>query len=290
VVPQPVGRGGAEVLADGLERALAEAGHDVERIAIACDESSFAGILAGYAAARALDLDRFDLVISTKAPSFNVRHPRHVLFLLHTVRVFYDMFDSWTDGSPESRAKRDRIREMDFEALSAIPEERRFAIGEEVANRLRDALGLNAAVLHPALPDSERFHEGPFEHFLLSGRLHAWKRTDLVIEAYRSISTDAPLLVTGSGEAEADLRRLAAGDARIRFLGDVSRETLYDLYSRAIAVPFVPLREDFGYVAVEAMLSGKPVITASDSGEPARLVEHEKTGLVVEPRADAIAA
>ncbi len=290
VVPQPIGRGGAEVLADGLEHALAGVGHDVERIPLSCDESSFGGILAGYAAARALDLDRFDLVISTKAPSFNVRHPRHVLLLLHTVRVFYDMFDSWTDGSPESRAKRDRVREMDFEALSAIPEERRFAIGEEVAGRLRDALGLNASVLHPALPDSERFHEGPFEHFLLSGRLHAWKRADLVIEAFRSISTDASLLVTGSGEAEADLRRRAAGDARIRFLGETSRETLYDLYSRAIAVPFVPLREDFGYVAVEAMLSGKPVITASDSGEPARLVEHEKTGLVVEPRADAIAA
>ena len=104
------------------------------------------------------------------------------------------------------------------------------------------------------------------------------------------LSTDVPLLVTGSGEAEADLRRRAAGDSRVRFLGEVSRESLYDLYSRAWAVPFVPLREDFGYVAVEAMLSGKPVVSASDSGEPARLVQHEKTGLVVDPHAEAIAA
>jgi glycosyltransferase involved in cell wall biosynthesis len=290
VAAHPTGRGGAEILYEGLERALAQAGHDVERIALPCDESTYAGILAGYAAARALDLDRFDVVISTKAPSFNLRHPRHVVFLLHTVRVFYDMFDSWTDGSPASRAQRDRIRELDFEALSAIPDGRRFAIGEEVANRLRDALGLTAGVLHPALPDADRFHEGPFEHFLHSGRLHPWKRADLVIEAYRSLSTDVPLLVTGTGEAEADLRRRAAGDARVRFLGEVSREDLYDLYSRALAVPFVPLREDFGYVTVEAMLSGKPVVTASDSGEPARLVEHERSGIVVEPRTDAIAA
>jgi glycosyltransferase involved in cell wall biosynthesis len=290
VVAPPTGRGGAEILYEGLERALAHAGHEVERIALPCDESTYGGILAGYAAARALDLDRFDLVISTKAPSFNLRHPRHVVFLLHTVRVFYDMFDSWTNGSPESRGERDRIREMDFEAFSAIPDGRRFAIGEEVANRLRDTLGLTARVLHPALADSDLFHEGPFEHFLYSGRLHPWKRADLAIEAYRSLSTDVPLLITGTGEAEADLRRRAAGDERIRFLGEVSRESLYDLYSRALAVPFVPLREDFGYVAVEAMLSGKPVITASDSGEPARLVEHERTGLVVEPRADVIAA
>ncbi len=290
VVAQPTGRGGAEVLYDGLEGALRVAGHDVERVALPCDESTYAGILAGYAAARALDLERFDLVISTKAPSYDLRHPRHVLFLLHTVRVFYDMFDSWTDGSPESRAQRDRIREMDFEALSQIPPGRRFAIGEEVSHRLRDTLGLTSRVLHPALADADFFHPGPFEHFLVSGRLHPWKRTDLVIDAYRSLSTDVPLLVTGTGEAEAGLRRRAAGDSRVRFLGEVSRESLYDLYSRALAVPFVPLREDFGYVAVEAMLSGKPVVTASDSGEPARLVQHEKTGLVVDPHADAIAA
>ncbi|HEX9302827.1 MAG TPA: glycosyltransferase [Thermoanaerobaculia bacterium] len=290
VVVQPTRRGGAEILFAGLERALSEAGHAVERIPVACDESTFEGILAGYDAARALDLDRFDLVVSTKAPSFNVRHSRHVVYLLHTVRVFYDLFDSWTDGSPGSRAQRDRIRELDFDALSAVSDHRRFAIGQEVASRLRDTLGLTARVLHPALPDADRFHQGPFEHFLHSGRLHPWKRADLVLEAYRSLSTDVPLLVTGTGEAQESLRRQAAGDDRIQFLGDVPREDLYDLYSRALAVPFVPLREDYGYVAVEAMLSGKPVITASDSGEPARLVEHEKTGLIVEPRADAIAA
>ena len=290
VVVHPTGRGGAEILFDGLERALSEAGHTVERVPLACDESTYEGILAGYDAARALDLDRFDLVVSTKAPSFNVRHPRHVVYLLHTVRVFYDMFDSWTDGSPWSRAQRDRIREIDFAALSAVPDDRRFAIGEEVANRLLDTLGLAAQVLHPALPDADLFHDGPFEHFLHSGRLHPWKRADLVIEAYRSLSTDVPLLITGTGETQESLRRQAAGDGRIQFLGEIPREALYDLYARALAVPFVPLREDYGYVAVEAMLSGKPVITASDSGEPARLIEHGETGLIVEPRADAIAA
>jgi len=290
VVDQPTGRGGAEILSNGLERALSEAGHVLERVSLPFDESTSEGILAGYEAARALDLDRFDVVISTKAPSFNVRHPRHIVYLLHTVRVFYDMFDSWTDGSAWSRAQRDRIRELDFEALSAIPDGRRFAIGEEVANRLRDTLGLPARVLHPPLPDADLFREGPFEHFLHSGRLHPWKRADLVLEAYRSLSTDVPLLITGAGEADTFLRRQAAGDGRVRFLGEIPRDDLYDLFSRALAVPFVPLREDFGYVAVEAMLSGKPVITATDSGEPARLVEHEKTGLVVEPRPDAIAA
>jgi glycosyltransferase involved in cell wall biosynthesis len=290
VVAHPTGRGGAELLSDGVEKALVRAGHDVERVTLFCDESSYEGILEGYRAARALDLSRFDAVISTKAPSFNVRHPNHVAYLLHTVRVFYDMFDAWTDGSAVRRSQRDRIRELDFTALSAVPDERRFAIGEEVAGRLRDSLGLDATVLHPPLPDADRFREGPFEHFLHAGRLHDWKRADLVIRAYRSLTTKVPLVITGRGEAETELRRLAAGDERIRFVGEVDRAAIYDLYARALAVAFVPVREDYGYVTVEAMLSGKPVITASDSGEPARLVEHGVTGLVVAPQTDALAS
>jgi glycosyltransferase involved in cell wall biosynthesis len=289
-VAQPGGRGGAEVLYEGVEGALSAAGHDVERVTLTCDESTYDGVLESYRAARALDLSPFDAVISTKAPSFNLRHRNHVVYLLHTVRVFYDMFDSWTDGSASSRAQRDRIHELDFSALSSVPEERRLAIGEEVAGRLLDSLGLPFRVVHPPLPDAERFREGSFEHFLHCGRLHPWKRVDLLVRAYRSLKTEVPLVITGTGEAEGDLRRLAAGDERIRFVGDVDRTRLYELYSRALAVPFVPLREDFGYVAVEAMLSGKPVVTLSDSGEPARLVENGVTGLVVPPDAAALAS
>lgn len=289
-VAHPSGRGGAEVLYDGVEQALSRAGHEVERVTLSCDESTYQGILEGYRAARSLDLSRFDAVISTKAPSFNLRHPNHVVYLLHTVRIFYDMFDTWTDGSALSRSRRDRIRELDFSALAAVDDRHRFAIGEEVAGRLMDSLGLPATVLYPPLPDAAKFREGPFEHFLHAGRLHSWKRVDLVIRAYQSLSTDVPLLITGRGEAEADLRRLAAGNDRIRFLGEVDRASLYDLYSRAAAVPFVPVREDYGYVAIEAMLSGKPVVTASDSGEPARLVENGVNGFVVAPEPGALAA
>jgi glycosyltransferase involved in cell wall biosynthesis len=55
-------------------------------------------------------------------------------------------------------------------------------------------------------------------------------------------------------------------------------------------VLFVPKDEDFGYVTVEAMLSHKPVIVCTDSGEPARLVQNGYSGLVASPDAAAIAA
>jgi glycosyltransferase involved in cell wall biosynthesis len=61
------------------------------------------------------------------------------------------------------------------------------------------------------------------------------------------------------------------------------------LYAKALAVPFVPLREDYGYVTIEAFLHGKPVVTCCDSGEPARIVEDGVTGFVCEPDPMAIA-
>lgn len=284
----PSARGGAEVLYDGLQAAVGAAGHDVSRVEIPFDESTFEGILAGYREARALDLSGFDAVISTKAPTFAVRHPRHVVYLVHTIRVFYDMYDSWTDGSAGAIAQRDRVRELDASALMAVPDGRRFAIGTEVERRVFGALGLDARVLHPALPDPEAFRPGPFEHVLLAGRLHAWKRPGLVLEAYLSSGLDVPLVITGAGPEEGALKALAAGNPRVRFLGEVDRETLSELFSRALAVPFAPVREDFGYVTVEAMLSAKPVVTTHDAGEAARLVEDGRTGLVVSPDRDSI--
>ena len=130
------------MLYDGLQSALGVAGHDVSRVEILFDESTFEGILAGYREARALDLSGFDAVISTKAPTFAVRHPRHVVYLVHTIRVFYDMYDSWTDGSAGAIAQRDRVRELDASALMAIPDGRRFAIGTEVERRV---FGLDTA-------------------------------------------------------------------------------------------------------------------------------------------------
>ena len=291
LVTGPAGiRGGAEEHFDGLEAGIRGAGHEVDRVHVPCDESRIQGILEGYEAARELDVSRYDAVLSTKAPTYVVRHPRHVLHLIHTIRVFYDMFDSWTDGHPDRWFERDLIRELDYEALSAIPEHRRFTNGEEVARRLFDSLGLRAVPVYPALRDSGRFRQGSFEHFLFASRLHPWKRADLVVQAYRRTKTDVPLLIAGSGPEESRLRELAGEDPRIRFVGHVSRTDLISLYADARAVLFAPVREDFGYVTLEAMLSGKPIITAFDSGEVARFVSETGAGLVVDAEPGALAS
>jgi glycosyltransferase involved in cell wall biosynthesis/2-polyprenyl-3-methyl-5-hydroxy-6-metoxy-1,4-benzoquinol methylase len=55
-----------------------------------------------------------------------------------------------------------------------------------------------------------------------------------------------------------------------------------------LAVPFVPVREDYGYVTLEAFASGKAVVTCADSGEPTRFVRNCETGLICNPNADSL--
>ncbi len=112
----------------------------------------------------------------------------------------------------------------------------------------------------------------------------------LIVEALGHVDAPVELRIAGTGPQEGRIRELAGDDARVRLLGRVSSAELARLYAGARAVAFVPYEEDYGYIALEAMLCGKPVITTTDSGGPTELVEHGRSGLVVEPTAAALGA
>jgi glycosyltransferase involved in cell wall biosynthesis len=255
-----------------------------EIVEVLSDESDFMCIEETYLRFYDLDLSEFDGIVSSKAPSYVARHPNHVCYLLHTMRVFYDMFDyTFPQPGPELRGQRRTVHALDTAAFERPQIQRLFAIGEEVAARLRNFNGIDASVMHH--PTSlVGLHEGAFDYFFLPGRLHPWKRVDLAIEAMRSITEPINLLISGTGEDEDRLRQLASGDPRIRFVGRVTDAELVQLYADCIAVLFVPRSEDLGLVTLEAYGSSKPVITCADSGEPARLVRDDWSGFVCQPR------
>lgn len=283
--------GGAERFYCALVASFASLGHEAEEVPVVIDEPDFERIQRNYLTCYDLDLRRFDMVVSTKAPTWLVRHPRHVCYLVHTIRVFYDMFDQVFPNAWEGLIdQRDWIRKMDTLALGKPRCRGVFTIGNEVSERLLVANGIDAPVLHPPLWASN-FETGPQgDYFFLPGRLHPWKRVDLVIRAFLRTTSSKRLVIAGTGEAEQDLRALAAGDPRIEFVGRISDESLKGYYSRCLAVPFAPLREDYGYVTLEAFASGKPVITCHDSGEAANIVRDGVTGRVVESDEEALAA
>jgi hypothetical protein len=123
-------RGGAEALYDGLVHALRSAGHDAAEVPVHVDESTFESVIDSYARCYALDLRQYDLVISTKAPTFMVSHPNHVSYLVHTVRVFYDMFEAeYGRGSAAQHAQRRIVHALDRFGLRPGRVRRHFSIG-----------------------------------------------------------------------------------------------------------------------------------------------------------------
>jgi glycosyltransferase involved in cell wall biosynthesis len=149
--------------------------------------------------------------------------------------------------------------------------------------------GADVRVAHP-MTHLEGLHPTGDRHLLAVSRLDAPKRLDLVVNAMRRASTRLPLLIAGTGPERERLEELAGGDARIRFLGHVNDDELVRLYNDARAVIFAPAEEDFGYIALEAMLAAKPVITTHDAGGPTELVEDSVNGRVVDPDPAALAA
>lgn len=106
------------------------------------------------------------------------------------------------------------------------------------------------------------------DYFLVVSRLNAYKRIDLVIDAFNRLSL--PLIVIGTGPHEAKLKKMAKKN--ITFLGRVSEEDLVRYLSNCRAFIF-PGQEDFGIAPVEAMASGRPVIAYGQGGALETVVE-----------------
>lgn len=85
--------GGAENLCWSLLRHINEhTVHRAELIRLPSPESDFRALIESYAAFSRLDLSHFDQVISTKYPAWMIRHPNHVVYMLHRLRGLYDTY------------------------------------------------------------------------------------------------------------------------------------------------------------------------------------------------------
>jgi glycosyltransferase involved in cell wall biosynthesis len=73
------------------------------------------------------------------------------------------------------------------------------------------------------------------------------------------------LRIAGTGPEETRLRKMAEGDARIEFMGELSNEELWREYARCRALLFAA-DEDFGMVPLEAQACGRPVIAYGVGG------------------------
>lgn len=300
-VKVPFTHGGQEVLVSSLVKQLKARGHDVDTIELPFNPLPKQNLLTQAAMWRALDLANFcghaiDLVIPTKFPSYYARHPRKSLWLVHQLRSLYDLYGgqfSDMGDDPRDEAMRQMLTDSDTQVLGECVF--RASISKNVADRLKLFNGLDSHVLYPPLPLADKYRSERFDPYILSvGRICRIKRLDLMINAL-ALTPGLSLKVVGvddePGALEYFQNEIKKHDlgARVTFLGRVSDEELLSLYSRALAVFYAPFNEDYGYVTLEAMASGRPVVTATDSGGTLEFVRDEENGFVVDPTPEAMA-
>lgn len=286
----PFFRGGAEIFADGLARALTEAGHEVAEVKIPLRWSSARAIAESMLAATLIPIPDADVVIPLKFPAYLVEHPHKTLWLLHQFRQVYDLWGTPFQGLPddaETARLRAAIRVADLKAIGGAHSV--FTNSAVTAGRLDQYNGLQAEVLLPPVIEPEQYADaGQGDYVLAAGRINATKRQELLLHAAALTKSGVRLVIAGKPESDDELRRMTEFieshrlEDRVqlipRFITDAEKR---DLMGGALGVAYLPLDEDsYGYVTAEAMLSSKPVITTADSGGVLELVEHGATGLV----------
>jgi glycosyltransferase involved in cell wall biosynthesis len=279
-----------------LTEELGKRGVEADLVTMPIAERERFDLVRAALAWRSLDLTEsggqpVDAVIATRFPTYAVRHPNKVVWLIHQYRQAYDQFGTpFSDltSSPEDRRTREVIAEIDRVGLTEA--RKVFANSKTVAARLARFNGIASEPLYHPPPLAGRYRSGPLgDAVLWIGRLEEWKRPGLLLAALPH-APEARAVFVGRGPESGRLEALAAElgvRERVRFVPEVDDETLLSLYAEARIVAVTAAGEDLGYVPLEAFLSGKPVLTTEDAGGPLEFVKDGETGIVTAPRPEA---
>ncbi len=139
----------------------------------------------------------------------------------------------------------------------ALPYRRALVLIEHGVAVPAPSRGRSATLRAFGVPD-----DGPI--LLNVGRLTAQKNQAVVIRALPALPS-ARLVIAGGGPQLAEWRAMAAAlgvASRVHFLGDVEASEIANLYGAADLFVFPSTWESFGLAAVEAAMSGLPLVVS----------------------------
>ncbi len=215
-------------------------------------------------------LATFHTDIAAYAPRYQIPYVENIVNLV--TKVVYSKADRVLAPSPSSKAQLETIGLQNVGVFGRGVDHKLFNPIKVQRERLRD-LGLN--------PDALTI--------LYAGRLAEEKSIDKLIEAFKLLKNrdklNIQLLIVGEGPSRAELETALSDTKDYAFTGLKTGEDLASLYASADIFAFPSVTETFGQVVLEAMASGLAVL-GFDSPGVRDLVEHEKTGLLADPKLD----
>ena len=284
--------------ADRLCRAIAAAGNDVETTSIPFS-TALADVVSQTLAYRLFDLRHgADLCIALGPFSHALQHDNKRAWVLSQ---YGPLTQHWNTpygavtASYTNLSTRAYVNELDRAWLS----EARlvYAASATVASSLSDRLDVRSTTLLPAPLDALTSPPSGYgDYFLFAGLLADTARVRLVIDAFGKINSAARLVLLGyqcSVEEREYVQQLITDSrqaAAITLELDPSEERFRSLVSEAaafISVPYLASAADV--FAIAAGASSKPLVTTTDSGAIAELVDDGTTGFAVDPDPTALA-
>jgi glycosyltransferase involved in cell wall biosynthesis len=295
----PFVKGGYRNIVEWLEHALRNNGHQVEIVYLPeVDEP--ASLFQQMAAFRWVDLSSADRVICFRPQAHLIQHRHKILWFIHHIRGFYDLWDNdLYRGCPDDDKHRGFRKALHETDTAAIMEAKHvFTNSKVVSERLKHFNKVDSEVLYPPVFQPERFFCRRFnDEIVYVCRLENHKRQTLLIDALALTKTPVRVRICGTSSDPAYVNGLRAqiaslGVQRRVVLEDrwISEEEKTEILADCLAAAYLPVDEDsYGYPSVEASHASKAIITTQDSGGVLELVVDGVNGFVCEPNPAALA-
>lgn len=219
------------------------------------------------------DLRGYDVIISsshcvakgvlTKADQL------HISYVHSPIRYCWDMYNEYLEESHLDKGfKSWLVRLMlhpirAFDAIAANRVDYYISNSDYVGQRIRKTYRRNATTIHPNI-DISNFGicDVKENYYLASSRLVAYKKIDIIIEAFNRMP-DKKLYVIGGGPNLETYKKLAKSNVTV--MGYQPFDVLKEKMQHAKAFVFAA-DEDFGMIPIEAQSCGTPVIAYGHGG------------------------
>lgn len=236
-----------------------------------------------------LNLDGYDLVISSASAEakgvLTQPHTTHICYCHTPTRYYWSHYQEYLKArqfgvlDPLVKlfipAMIHKLREWDRVAADRV--DFYIANSKHTQSRIRKFYNNDSTIINPPV-NCQRFsgEAQTGDYYLVLGRQIPYKRTDLVIDAFKQLPHK--LKVVGDGPMLEKLKKSASRQENIEFLGRISDAEVTKLVLGCKALIF-PQEEDFGIVPVEAMSAGRPVIAYACGGALETVIDGQ-TGIL----------
>ena len=224
-------------------------------------------------AIESLDLSGYDLIISSSSAFAKgvVKNPKavHICYCHAPARFLWDYKNDYQKDNHFGVFARffanliiPRLRKWDKASANRV--DFWIANSKTTQARIKKYYGKDSVVIYPPLARFQCLAPKALniaDYFFIAARLSAYKKIDIVIEAFNELGW--PLVIAGEGPERERLENIAGKN--VKFLGFVPDEELGGYYASSKAF-ILANEEDFGLSSLEAASFGKPVLAFRRGG------------------------